>query len=75
MQKVNTLVKGLFGRMDVLKRAASEYCSQDEGQGIAEYALIVGVVVVVAAVAVLAFGERISDLFGAANTALASGLV
>lgn len=75
MQKVNTWVTGLFGHIEALVRTASECYSQDEGQGIAEYALIVGVVVVVAAVAVLAFGERISDLFGAANAALASGLV
>lgn len=47
----------------------------EEGQGIAEYALIIGIVIVIAAVAVLAFGQNIADLFGVANTALESGLV
>lgn len=52
-----------------------ERCRGEEGQGIAEYALIIGIVIVIAAVAVLAFGQNIADLFGVANTALESGLV
>ena len=52
-------------------RAALRELVQDEcGQGTTEYAILVGVLVVIAIVAILAFRDRVSELW----EAIASGI-
>lgn len=52
-------------------RAALRLVARDErGQGTTEYAILVGVLVVIAIVAILAFRDRVSELWDA----IASGI-
>lgn len=51
-------------------RAARELAADESGQGTTEYAILVGVLVVIAIVAILAFRDRVSELW----EAIASGI-
>ena len=44
---------------------AREVLAGEEGQGTTEYAILVGVLVVIAIVAILAFRDRVSELWSA----------
>jgi pilus assembly protein Flp/PilA len=48
----------------------SRLVRDEEGQGLAEYALILVLIAVAAIVAVRTLGTRISDIFGEVNTGL-----
>lgn len=58
MEFANKLLAGLAG---VLGRAREE----ESGQGTTEYAILVGVLVVIAIVAVISFRDRVSELWQA----------
>lgn len=45
-------------------------CSEDEGQGTTEYAILVGVLVVIAIVAIVAFRGRIQTLWDTIATSI-----
>lgn len=53
--------KALAGLAGVLRRAREE----ESGQGTTEYAILVGVLVVIAIVAVISFRDRVSELWQA----------
>ena len=55
---------GLFLRMRLPMRSR-ELAGEELGQGTTEYAILVGVLVVIAIVAILAFRERVSQLWSA----------
>lgn len=46
--------------------------TDDSGQGTTEYAILVGVLVVIAIVAILAFRDKISELWEAISTGINS---
>ncbi|MCH3942356.1 MAG: hypothetical protein LKE37_01345 [Atopobiaceae bacterium] len=46
--------------------------SEEEGQGTTEYAILVGVLVVIAIVAILAFRDKISELWDAISNGINS---
>ncbi|MGN0070886.1 MAG: hypothetical protein ACI361_03475 [Atopobiaceae bacterium] len=48
-----------------LMRARSVLCHEEKGQGTTEYAILVGVIVVIAIVAILAFRDKLSSLWDA----------
>lgn len=47
------------------RKAASDVLREESGQGTTEYAILVGVLVVIAIVAIVAFRERVSQLWEA----------
>ncbi len=53
-----------------VRSAAASALRDERGQGTTEYAILVGVLVVIAIVAILAFRERVSQLW----EAIASGI-
>ena len=48
-----------------VRKAASDVLREESGQGTTEYAILVGVLVVIAIVAIVAFRERVSQLWEA----------
>ena len=48
-----------------VREAASDVLREESGQGTTEYAILVGVLVVIAIVAIVAFRERVSQLWEA----------
>lgn len=59
----------------VLERGADglrRLLTDDSGQGTTEYAILVGVLVVIAIVAILAFRDKISELWEAISTGINS---
>lgn len=59
----------------VLERKADglrRLLTDDSGQGTTEYAILVGVLVVIAIVAILAFRDKISELWEAISTGINS---
>lgn len=53
------------GRWPMGRGGAWELLQDREGQGTTEYAILVGVLVVIAIIAILAFRDRISELWDA----------
>ena len=53
------------GVVGMLCGHAREVLAGEEGQGTTEYAILVGVLVVVAIVAILAFRDKVSELWSA----------
>lgn len=53
------------GVVGMLCGHAREVLAGEEGQGTTEYAILVGVLVVIAIVAILAFRDRVSELWSA----------
>lgn len=53
------------GVMKVVLGHVREVLASDEGQGTTEYAILVGVLVVIAIVAILAFKDKVSELWSA----------
>lgn len=60
VEQVRAVFRGMVGRL----------ADDESGQGTTEYAILVGVLVVIAIVAILAFRDRISELWDA----IASGI-
>ena len=52
------------------KTTAKEFLRNEHGQGTTEYAILVGVLVVIAIVAIIAFRDKVSELWNA----IASGI-
>ena len=55
---------------DLVERAETRRSSLERGQGMVEYGIILGLISVIAIVAILALGPRIRAFFEGANTAL-----
>ena len=53
------------GVVGMLCGHAREVLAGEEGQGTTEYAILVGVLVVIAIVAILAFKDKVSELWSA----------
>jgi Flp pilus assembly pilin Flp len=53
------------GVVGMLCGHAREVLAGEEGQGTTEYAILVGVLVVIAIVAILAFRDKVSELWSA----------
>lgn len=53
------------GVVQKVQRVASSTLRDERGQGTTEYAILVGVLVVIAIVAIVAFRERVSQLWEA----------
>jgi len=53
------------GVVGMLCGHARDVLAGEEGQGTTEYAILVGVLVVIAIVAILAFRDRVSELWSA----------
>ena len=53
------------GVVGMLCGHAREVLAGEEGQGTTEYAILVGVLVVIAIVAILAFSDKVSELWSA----------
>ena len=53
------------GVMEVVRSHVREVLTSDEGQGTTEYAILVGVLVVISIVAILAFRDKVSELWSA----------
>ncbi len=58
------------GVVQKAQRTATDVLRGERGQGTTEYAILVGVLVVIAIVAIIAFRERVSQLW----EAIASGI-
>ncbi|MCH3948339.1 MAG: hypothetical protein LKI67_04525 [Olsenella sp.] len=58
------------GVVQKVQRTATDVLRGERGQGTTEYAILVGVLVVIAIVAIIAFRERVSQLW----EAIASGI-
>ena len=61
-------VTGLFGRLKGLRGLVAE----ESGQGTTEYAILVGVLVVIAILAIVAFRDKVSELWNAISTGINS---
>lgn len=48
-----------------VRRAARELACDEAGQGTTEYAILVGVLVVIAIIAIIAFRDRVAELWDA----------
>ena len=59
-----------MGRLGERAKAVRSVLADTSGQGTTEYAILVGVLVVIAIVAILAFRDRVSELWDA----IASGI-
>lgn len=53
------------GVMGVVLGHVRKVLSSEEGQGTTEYAILVGVLVVIAIVAIIAFKDKVSELWSA----------
>lgn len=60
--RVSGLVESTVERM---RRAARSVARDESGQGTTEYAILVGVLVVIAIVAIIAFRGKVSELWSA----------
>lgn len=54
-----------MGVVQEVRRAATGVLRDERGQGTTEYAILVGVLVVIAIVSIVAFRERVSQLWEA----------
>jgi Flp pilus assembly pilin Flp len=61
---------GVRGRIRDLVNRAGEVLGGEAGQGTTEYAILVGVLVLIAIVAILSFRDKISEMWDA----IASGI-
>lgn len=55
-----------------MAHAAADAAREESGQGTTEYAILVGVLVVIAIVAIVAFRDRISELWNAISSGINS---
>lgn len=60
----------MVGHMVRMRTLLQELVRDESGQGTTEYAILVGVLVVIAIIAILAFRDRVSELW----EAIASGI-
>ncbi|WP_455138139.1 Flp family type IVb pilin [Thermophilibacter sp.] len=60
----------MTGHMERMRARLRELVRDECGQGTTEYAILVGVLVVIAIIAILAFRDRVSELW----EAIASGI-
>lgn len=60
----------MVGHMARTRALLQEFVRDESGQGTTEYAILVGVLVVIAIIAILAFRDRVSELW----EAIASGI-
>lgn len=62
--------EAMVGHMVRMRTLLQELVRDESGQGTTEYAILVGVLVVIAIIAILAFRDRVSELW----EAIASGI-
>jgi Flp pilus assembly pilin Flp len=60
MNRINAITQGACARL-----SARLCCLREEGQGTTEYAILVGVLAVIAMVAIIAFKDKVSELWNA----------
>jgi len=65
----NRLRKAFVGRMVAFTR---DFAAEKSGQGTTEYAILVGVLVVIAIVAIISFRDKVSELWNAIATGINS---
>ena len=64
----------MTGKSDAggLERVARSLARDESGQGTTEYAILVGVLVVIAIVAIVAFRDKVSELWDAISSGINS---
>ena len=73
MMKMKALVQMRCSRMvEKLSRAVRELALETGAQGTTEYAILVGVLVVIAILAIIAFRDRVSELWDAISSGINS---
>lgn len=72
MKRFESVVRKVAGAREAVDRRTRAWCAavrsrlaDTRGQGTTEYAILVGVLVVIAIVAIIAFRDRVSELWGA----------
>ncbi len=67
MSKVCMMVSGAVAKLAVASRTMAahlrEIGREDDAQGTTEYAILVGVLVVIAIIAIIAFKDKVSELW------------
>ena len=53
-----------------MRRLRSKVVSEQEGQGTTEYAILVGVLVVIAIIAIISFKDKVSELWDAISNGI-----
>lgn len=73
MGKMKALVQARCSRVvDKLARTFRELALETRAQGTTEYAILVGVLVVIAILAIIAFRDRVSELWDAISSGINS---
>lgn len=72
MVYVNEVMEEARERMERVLNAAAAAAREESAQGTTEYAILVGVLVVIAIVAIVAFRDRVSELWNAISSGINS---
>lgn len=68
VEKINdATIKAYSGMMVKASQAKKKLARAERGQGTSEYAILIGVIVIIVVVAVLLFGDKLTQLWNAAN--------
>ena len=66
-EKFDDAARAACAKAAALKARARTIARDERGQGTAEYAILIGVIVIIAVVAVLLFGDKLAQMWNAAN--------
>ncbi len=72
MVYVSEVLAEMRDRACGMAHAAADAAREESGQGTTEYAILVGVLVVIAIVAIVAFRDRVSELWEAISSGINS---
>lgn len=72
MTYVNEVLAEAWERFEAASRSVTRITQEESAQGTTEYAILVGVLVVIAIVAIVAFRDKVSELWNAISSGINS---